>query len=140
MSLDILFPEGKQVTISGEMVTVKPFTFGQFPKAAKLLQPVVALFSERGVLAVGADGLQVSDSWPVVIVSVLADGGESVIDLCAFVSGKPREFFDTVSLDEGAELAKAVFEVNADFFKARILPKLGVAMDTVLTGSTPLTP
>jgi hypothetical protein len=140
MSLDLIFPSGKEVTVAGEPVTVKPFMFGQFPEATRLLQPVVAAIANRGLLVVGDDGIQISPNWPLLITGVVSEIGEDVLALCGFVTGKDRSFFDTVAMDEGANLLLAIFMVNADFFRARIMASLAAQVDTVLTGSMPSTP
>jgi hypothetical protein len=130
MTLDLLYPSGKEVTVGGEKLTVREFGFGQWPKATKMMQPVVSALIARNLFSVEGDEFKLSKDWPIGLVAVMSDGGESVIELCAYVTGKPREFFDNVSLDEGVALTRAIFEVNADFFKKRILPMLGTLTES----------
>ena len=110
--IDILYPEGKTVVASGESITVKPLKFGQIPKASLLLRPVVGK-----VAAAFSEGTAVA-SW----VDVLADGGEELLLAMAWAINKPRDWFDEVSVDEGVELARALYEVNADFFTKKVMP------------------
>lgn len=136
MSLELLYPSGKEVMVGGETLTVREFTFGQWPKATKMLHPVISALVSQGLFSVSDGELQLSADWVTGIVAVMSDGGESILDLCAYVTGKPRDFFDKVSLNEGVDLIRAIFEVNADFFKKRILPMLGNLTESAQTGST----
>ena len=156
MGLELLYPEGKTVKVAGETLTVTKFMFPQFAKASKLSKPIMlglfgsglfkvipatkeksaipALNDENGnevAPAVPAQpakdvSIEFSDAWPLLLVDVLADCGDAVVAFCAFATGKPVEFFNNADLEEGLNLARAIFEVNWDFIKARILPNLGV--------------
>ena len=106
--LEVLFPEGKTVTVAGEPITVKPFTFGQIPKVVGTVKKLAGV--------VQGDQIDVLDA--------IEKGGEDLLALAAFVVGKPREWFDEVPTDEGVELLKAIFEVNLDFFAKRVRPLL----------------
>lgn len=137
MSLNLLFPKGKEVTISNEVVTVKPFMFGQLPDAIKLLHPVITCVAEKGLIVVDNKGiLNIAPTWPLLITGIMAEIGEDVLALCCFVIKRPREFFNNVEMDEGALLLLTIFMVNADFFKARIITGLNNQMIPVPIGST----
>lgn len=148
MSLDLLYPEGKTVMVAGEAVTVKKFMFPQFAKAAKLSKPIMVGLFGSGLFKVTAAtedkgvSVEFSDTWPLLILDVMAECGDDILAFCSFATGKPPEFFDNADGEEGLNLARAIFEVNWDFIKARILPSLGVKAEAVPsgTGSTLLTP
>ena len=140
MSLEQLFPEGKTVTVAGEAVTVRKFMFTQFGGAAKRGKPILAALFGGGLLVVQDDTVALAADWPLKVIDVLADGGDAMVEFCAFATGLPVAFFDNADIAEGLELLQTIFEVNWDFIKARILPKLGVNVDAALIGLTPSTP
>ncbi|MHB0992684.1 MAG: DUF6631 family protein [Burkholderiales bacterium] len=115
--LKVLFPEGKTVDVSGESITLKPFTFGQLPKVMTMISPIVKQMNQSGV-AGATTALATIESW----VDLFAAGGEGVISFMAWATGKPREWFDVLSMDEGVVLMQTIIEVNSDFFVRRILP------------------
>ena len=106
--LEVLFPDGKVVVANGESIIIKPFTFGQIPKVVGTVKKLA--------------GVVQGDQFDVL--EAIEKGGDDLIALVAFVTGKPREWFDTVPTDEGVELLKAIFEVNLDFFAKRVRPLL----------------
>ncbi len=135
--LEVLFP-ARQVRAGGEDVQLAPFTFGQIQKAAKLLHPVVAAVQSAGIFSVrnetGDVQFRLVADWPLHIVELLAAGGSDLVAFVAFAVGKPREWVESLSLDEGVVLTRAIFELNADFFVQKVLPTLGLAPQ--LNGAT----
>ena len=126
----MLFP-GREVAVGGETIVVKPLTFGQLPKATKLLQPVVKALRESGALGGAGSVIDMIGSW----VDILAAGGEDMLTLVGFAVGKPREWFDALSMDDGVALVRAVVEVNGDFFGRKVLPLLAAAQEGGATSS-----
>jgi hypothetical protein len=126
--IDILYPEGKAVTVQGESLVIKPYAFGQIAKVSKLAYPILKALSDGGLLKMATvDGkatLSIASDWMARIVEIMGIGGEELLSLVAFSTGKPRDWLDTIALDEGIELTKAIIEVNSDFFVKRILPML----------------
>ena len=116
--LTTLFPTGKEITISAENLTIKPFKFGELPKVFKIVQPMAAAFAT----------LQAQRENPATaIAGLIATGGDHILDLMVIGSHKPREWIDNLDMDEGATLLTAILEVNADFFIRKVLP---IVMDT----------
>ena len=113
-----LFPTGKEVSIQAENLTIKPFKFGELPKVFKLVTPMAAALSTLQ---------QNRDNPATAIAGLIANGGDSILDLMVIGSHKPREWIDNLDMDEGATLLTAILEVNADFFIQKVLP---VIMDT----------
>ncbi len=106
--VSLLFPEGKQVTVKGQTYTLKPFTFGKFPKVLKLFQ-----------------GLQfLDDNKKLNIEDLVMANGDKMVELAALALDEPLTFFDDVPMDEAIDIIKAVVEVNGDFFVKRLLPKV----------------
>lgn len=118
--IQTLFP-GKEVTIStGETITIKPFTFGQLPKALKLSQKI-----GQSLASAYNDG-KLTDSKQAITSAIecLADGGEEIIELVMLATGKPRTWFDTVPGEDTIDILNAFVEVNKDFFTQKIIPKV----------------
>lgn len=112
-----LFPQGKQVVVKGEEFTIKPFGFGKFPKVLELFKRL-----KDTPVAAGTGGTVKE------IIDIIADNGEVVVEFAMLATGKKRDFFDDVTLDQAVELVQAIIEVNADFFVKRLQPKLLEAM------------
>lgn len=138
--LNTLFP-GREVVLMGETLTIMPFKFGQFPKVSKCLAPIAKAVREaqREDSLVG-DGTPLS--WTLLLPQVLAHGGDALLDLMGYVTTKQPSWIAQLDMDEGAKLVKAVFDVNADFFKARIAPLMPAASIPQLKPETgaPLSP
>lgn len=126
--MEVLFPEGKGVTVAGETLTVTPFKFGQLSKVTHLLAPIVRNLTACGLVRIDTDGqktsMAIAADWPLRMVELMGEGGEDLLQLIAYAVGKPRAWLDTIEADQGIELGRAVVEVNADFFAKRILPML----------------
>ena len=138
--LDVLFPEGKEVLVQGESLVIKPYTFGQIARVSKLAYPIVAALQDSGLLKIetieGQANISIASDWPSRIVEIMGLGGEEFLQLVALSIGKPRAWLDTIQIDDGVTLAKAVIEVNSDFFAKRILPLLSVPKNPALDGDT----
>lgn len=133
--LDKLLPSGREVTVGGETLTLLPFTFGQLPKAVKLLRPVTEAVGAAGIVSLDGTAVRLAADWPLKLPALMDDAGEALLQFIAFASGKPRTWFDTLGADDGIELTKAVFEANGDFFVKRIAPRLGMAVPTPEAGA-----
>ena len=135
--LDVLYPAGKKVDAGGETVTVKPIKFGQLPQASRLIAPIIkqiaAAFKageERTVIDTAA-----------LFIDLMASSGDELLAALGFFIGKPRAWFDELDNDEGLALLNAAFEVNADFFRRRVLPMFAQAVaDLPSNGATSSAP
>lgn len=110
--IELLFPQGKTVTLKGKSYVIKPFGFGKFPKIMKLFQDLkdVPTTSEQ---------TSVKD-----LIAFIGENAEVVVEFSVLATGEKREFFDDVPADEGVELVQAIIAVNSDFFVKRLQPKL----------------
>lgn len=126
--LQTLFPE-VTVELSSGPVVVKPFTFGQLPKVLAKAKNVYG-----GVSHLLDDG----SNEAAVILEIMAVGGDDLLDLISLSISKQRDFFDTLSMDEGVKLTGIFLEVNLSFFVQRVLPQFKEAMSKlqVATGAT----
>ena len=125
--LEVILPQGKQVTIQNANITITPFKFGELPRVFKAIDPIsTSLFS---VVAKGGNQMN-------VISSIIAEGGDNILDLISIGSRKPREWVDTLEMDEGVELLAAILEVNVSFFVQKVLPQINNKLEAVLPGQT----
>jgi len=107
----------------------------------RLLQPLLVSLVSSGLIGVSDDGALVfASDWHMRLLPALADGGDTAVQLCVLATGKDAGFIEALAMDEATDLIKAIFEVNADFFKKRMLPKLGVLLASAQTGSMPSIP
>lgn len=115
MTAKLLTPT-KQVRVNGETLTIAPFGFGQLPLVAELVDEITTKLN----------GEQID------FMKILANGGESLMQLLSLATGKDREWFDEITdYSEAVELISAVFELNKEQFIKNLLP----ALATVLPGA-----
>jgi hypothetical protein len=120
--MEILFPEGKTLTIGGEEITIKPLTFGQVPKASKMVAPIIKAMAKSELA--GDSVMDMAGNW----ADILAIGGDDLLNLIGWAIGKDRAWFDTIQMDDGVELVKSVIEVNSDFFTKKVLSRLNLSI------------
>lgn len=133
--LAVLFPNGVDVIVNGELINIKPFTFGQLPKVTQLLQPVIGSLVSSGLVAFDGGDMRIADDWPMRMVEIMA-AGEPLVELTALAAKKDRVFMDTIGMDDGVALVRATIEVNADMFSKKILPMVSKAV-TAQAGGLP---
>ena len=125
-----LFP-GRDITIAGETMRISPFFFGQLPRAVQLLRPLAETMRTAEIMSFDGGQVQLASDWPLKVPQIVGDVGEALLDLLAFITGKPRVWFDTLAADDGVKLTRACFEVNGDFFVKRIAPLLAIKTEAV---------
>ncbi len=109
---EILFPE-MSVVINDEPVVVKEFSFIQGMKVNAMAKPFI-----KGLSVFFSDGEDVDFS----AMSVVFDSHVStLIELMAISTGKPVEWFETLSDTDGQSLLMAFWSVNRNFFINRLL-------------------
>ena len=125
--LATLFP-GKEINLAtGETITIKPFTFGQLPKAIKIGQKIGGLLAEMYKQGKFEDQSKTSAN----LMFILSEGGEDLINLIGLGINKPRDWFDNLQGDDGINLTIAFLEVNIDFFTKKMMPQILEAMQKV---------
>ena len=67
--LETLFP-AREITVGDKSLMLKPLSFGQLPRAAKLLQPVAKAINATGLFAFDAQTgiLRMATDWPMRMV------------------------------------------------------------------------
>jgi len=119
-----LFP-GKEITLStGEIINIKPFTFGQLPKALKLGQKIGVLLAD--LYKQGKFDEQANTTTNLMLI--LSEGGEDLMSLISLGIGKDRAWFDNLQGDDGLTLTIAFLEVNIDFFTKKMMPQITQAI------------
>ena len=124
--IQTIFP-GKDIQISGQTVTVKPFTFGQLPKVMKLMNKLSAPLQQAQ-----ARGESIDTS---MLLDLLAEGSEDLISLISSSSGLSTQTINLLQPDEGIELLAAFLEVNGNFFVQKVLPQIQTLVGKHLTGA-----
>jgi hypothetical protein len=57
-------------------------------------------------------------------MALLGRHGDAVLDLLAITTRRERAWINDLQLADAVQLAAAVFEVNADFFVAHVVPSI----------------
>ena len=121
--MTVLPPVPVEIRVADRTITLTPLVLGELPAFDKAIQPFTA-------------DLAIEPDW----LRLLGSHGEAMIEAMAIASRQPREWIAGLALDEAIFLAQALFEVNADFFIQRVVPKLGEAVSRIgrqLAGPTP---
>lgn len=101
----------KTVAAGGEEIEVAPMTVGQLPAFARAIR-----------------GVPLNLEGEIDVVALVGDHGDQIAEAVAIAVGRPTAWISGLALDEFAQLAAAVLEVNADFFAQRVLPGMTVAL------------
>ncbi len=105
-----VFPAFKRLSLAGEGVEVKPFSFYQIVEALSAISPIFTAINIQG-----------DSQWG--IFAALASNAEALIELQKLATGKDEEFLKTLSASEGTRLVNTIIELNKDFFMEE-LPQL----------------
>jgi hypothetical protein len=100
-------PEPVVVTLSGTALELTPIRLGELPRLLSAVRPIAA-------------DLSGDPDW----MALLGQHGDAVLELLAITARCERAWIDDLSLDDAVRLAAAVFEVNADFFVAHVVPAI----------------
>jgi hypothetical protein len=105
--LDTLVPQAQSLEIAGRQLRISPLVIGELPAMLKAVRPF-------------ADQLAGDPDW----FGLLSEHGDDLLDALALGSRQSRDWVDALALDDAITLATSVFEVNADFFVHRVVPKV----------------
>ena len=95
------------VTLAGTALELTPIRLGELPRFLVVVRPM-------------AEELGGDPDW----IALLGRHGESVLDLLALTTRRERAWVNDLSREDAVLLAAAVFEVNADFFVAHVVPAI----------------
>lgn len=124
----VLSPEVTITLSTGESIVLKPFTFGQLPKALAKANGIGALIQQAAQ----------SGDLKSEVLGVMGEGGEDLIELVSMGVGKDREWFNTLGADDGVYLTTEFLAVNFDFFTKRVLPQFEKGMSKFKSSRTSL--
>jgi hypothetical protein len=123
---------GKEITIMGETIIIKPYSWANTIKMAKPLSVVLnMLFTNYDALEKmlkdnkdGKNGNIINQIMELsAFVGDLKNADElidALIELMAVASSKDKEFVTALLADDALTLGRTVFEVNKDFFTKRL--------------------
>jgi hypothetical protein len=103
--IDFVQGEAVEVRVDGTDVTVAPLVVQQWPKALRLIEPIM------GTLLYEADTLNLSG-----VLMLLGVHGEPLIEAVAIFIKQPLEWVGQLLPDRLAALVMIAIEVNGDFF------------------------
>jgi hypothetical protein len=121
--LEVLVPQSRVLEVAGRRLAIGPLVVGELPAMLKAIRPF-------------AEHLNAEPDW----LALLCDHGEALLEALAIASRTPREWVNSLPLDDAITVASVVFEVNTDFFVSRVAPKVGELARSLsgrLPGSTP---
>lgn len=95
------------VTLSGIALELTPIRLGELPRLLAGVHPL-------------AEEITADPDW----MALLGRHGDAVLDLLALTTRRERAWINDLSLEDAVLLAAAVFEVNADFFVAHVVPAI----------------
>lgn len=117
--LNTLFPDNSVELSDGSTLQVRPFTFGQLPKAISL---------SKELFGVARQMYEAEANTTELVGQMFAEGGESFIELIGLSINKPRAWFNELPADDGLKVATVFLEVNLSFFAQKVLPELKKGM------------
>ena len=100
-------PEPVVVTLSGTSLELTPIRLGELPRLLAVVRPL-------------AEEISSDPDW----MALLGRHGDAVLDLLAITTRRERAWINDLQLADAVQLAAAVFEVNADFFVAHVVPAI----------------
>lgn len=114
-----IFPATEITLTSGEVLSIKPLTFGQLPKA-------VELTNKLGSTLANLDPSTFNDNQSLAqsMFQLISLSAEDFVQLLAFVLKKPREWFDELPTQDGIAISIQFLEVNIGFFTQHVRPVL----------------
>ena len=84
-----------------------PVRLGELPRLLAIVRPL-------------ADVLSAEPDW----LALFGQHGNALLELLTLTTRRERAWINDLPLDDAVQLAAAVFEVNADFFVAHVVPAI----------------
>lgn len=126
--VDVLCPD-REVSIAGEVVTVREYSFAQGLRLARYLAPLVEALALVVTDSEGDDD--------ALLESAFSDESEAVMALMAASCGKDVAWVEGLSDDDGRALMFAWWAANKDFFVRRLLLRQAlIALPTAAEAQT----
>ena len=115
---------GKEITVAGQSVMVKPYTWVQTFKMAKPLGAIVRLLLKNSA---AIDAALKDDNLAAAFGAIgLEEHPETIIDplteLITTATNTDKDWVSSLMLNDVIKLSRTVYEVNRDFFSQNIRP------------------
>jgi hypothetical protein len=124
--LETLSPEPITIKVSDALtLEVMPLRTRSFHKFIRATQPLIANLNSADA---SITGLGQSE-----ILSLIIEGGDSIIEAAAIATNQPVNVIDQLPLDTMVELIAAIIQVNADFFVRCVLPRVAGSLERLTT-------
>ncbi|MDE1998671.1 MAG: hypothetical protein KGI52_07075 [Burkholderiales bacterium] len=114
-------PVPRTVQVAGAQISLTPLRVGQLPTVLHTLKRIEPALRQT----------------PIDWLALLAEHGDALLALVAVAAGRERAWVEQLALDDFGVLARAVWEVNLDFFAQRLAPLLNAPATTAPTGPSP---
>ncbi len=112
---EVIAPVGQSVVLGdGGTIRIEPLRVGQLPAFLRAIRPIMEAVRGQGA----------GDPEEIDLVPVFMEAPEAFIEAIGVATGLDRETLDALGMDDLVALARAVIEVNTDFFVRRVAPLL----------------
>jgi hypothetical protein len=133
--LENLLPDN-EITVNGEVITIRPFPFAKLPKVIALLSRLgVGIFELFKNIDSGGN-LIISDTLFEKVGTIVEEHFADVGELMGIYCNKPIEYFTNeesgLNGEDGIFLLLAIIERNYSFFTKRLAPILNQLQDKTL--------
>ncbi len=107
--LQIMYPEGKKITVGNEEFAIKPFVLVNRTKVLKIISEAILQYGK-----VNPDmNLKNMEVGLNLFQSIIDIAGERLVDIYEIALGKPKEWLlENVSIKDEFEILTAISEVN----------------------------
>lgn len=110
--LGVLDVQCAKVEFAGETFEIYPFTAGDLPKLSAHAQPIIDALSSHD-----------SSENPIAdALNLIALNGDAVIDMIALATRTPADEVRKAYPHQLVPFVEAIITVNAEYFRARLLP------------------
>jgi hypothetical protein len=137
-ALDVLQPPTQDVRLGGDrIVTVRPVNVGNLPKFLRAVRPIIAGLAESASASSPTGGQVGGDPQEVDLLGLYCDHGEALAVAVSLATGLPQAEVEAMDLDVFLTLARAVWEVNQDFFVRKVMPMLSETLRAAASLASP---
>ena len=130
--LETLLPDN-EITVNGEVITIRPFPFAKLPKVIALLSRLGVGIFELFKSTNSAGNLIINDTLFEKVGTIVEDHFADVGELMGIYCNKPTEYFTNeesgLNGEDGIFLLLAIIERNHSFFTKRLAPILAHLQD-----------
>lgn len=122
---EILYSPPLGIEINGETIEVLELTYGQSMRLSAALEPLIGAMAEALDLDDPGKGIEM----------IMARHPESWAALICAATGKPPEWLDTLTDEQGVALQARAWSCNSGFFARRLIAGRAISQAVKLAGS-----